>query len=293
MYLILIAGLWLPFFSLGGLLDPIISTLHGWCLDRISTHTFNTEIYSALICGKRLTFGGELRKIFTDAGLIHLMVVSGAHLLFLEKIFKFLPKFPFKNGFIFFSLVFYSLIAGLHPPIFRALVSFFLSVVSQKFRLFWTPYWRIMFSGIICLVLNPQWISSTSLQLSWIGALAFSTARYSRFLSQVLAYFLILPVISQWTGLHPLSIWINWIMFPVISMILFPLSVLSFIIPVVSPVTNFFWTHLIGILEKLQPVFQQTPFYIPYIPQKFRWIYIGCLFFIGQMIWVLVRRYRR
>ena len=276
MLLILLILLFIPSLSLEWL-SPITETLHGWCLERISSQTSQTDIHSALICGKRLPFG-ELRKIFTDTGLIHLMVVSGAHLVFLEKSLSVLPQWPYKNVFTAVCLVFYSLIAELHPPIFRALVSFFLSAISKKFQLHWNSYWRVMFSGVICVILNPSWISSISLQLSWTGALVFSYSRHSRWMAQVLSYMFILPLISQWTSLHPLSIGVNWLLFPLIAVTLFPLSILSFIFPFLYPLTQHLWTMLIHCLVWIQPFLKNIPFYVQPIPFSFRWIYIGVIF---------------
>ena len=282
MFLILIALLFLPGLSLGWL-SPLTEFLHTWCLDRVLSYTAQTEIHSALICGKRLPLESSVRKIFTDVGLIHLMVVSGAHLIFLEKTLNTLPKWPYKNISTIFCLIFYSLIAELHPPIFRALISFFLSAFSKKFQLHWNPYWRVMFSGMICIIFNPEWISSVSLQLSWAGALAFSY-KHSRLMAQILSYMLILPLISQWTSLHPLSIALNWIFFPLISITLFPLSVLSFICPLFYPFTQFLWNLLIQLLAFLQPIFETVPFYIQPIPFSFRWIYIGIIFLLFQAV---------
>ncbi len=282
MFLVLIVFLFLPSISLGWL-SPLTEVLHTWCLDRIAAHTSQIEIQSALICGERLPFG-KIRKIFTDAGLIHLMVVSGAHLIFLEKNLNFLPQWPYKNLFTAFCLIFYSLVAELHPPIFRALISFFLSAFSKKFQLHWNSYWRVMFSGIICIILNPHWISSISLQLSWTGALAFSYSKHSKLMAQILSYMLILPLISQWTTIHPLSIGLNWILFPLISITLFPLSILSFIFPYLYPITQVLWSSMIQFLTFLQPFLEKIPFYINPIPFSFRWIYIGILFLIFQIL---------
>lgn len=276
MILVLLIFLFIPSISLEWL-SPVTEALHGWCLERIAQYTFQIDIQSALVCGKRLP-SGELRKIFTDTGLIHLMVVSGAHLVFLEKNLSRLPHWPYKNIFTVLCLIFYSLTAELHPPIFRALISFFLSAVSKKLQLHWSPCWRVMFSGIICVILNPEWISSISLQLSWTGALVFSYSRRSRWMAQVFSYVFILPLISQWNFLHPLSIGVNWLLLPLIAVTLFPLSILSFIFPFLYPLTQALWSILIQFLIHIQPFFENIPFYIQPIPFSFRWIYIGIIF---------------
>ena len=270
-------------------LDSIVQSLHAWCMHHVQENTLNhTDIYSALLCGKRLETS-PTRMIFTQVGMIHFMVVSGAHLMFLEKLWNKLPPWPFKNIMIFLSLLIYSLMAGLNPPVLRALVSFLIHRLSQKLQLSWTPYWRVMVSGLITLMLKPQWVTSTSLQLSWIGSLGFVSARYSQLVSSFICYILILPIISQWTVLHPLSVGMNFILFPLLSVTLFPLSVFSFIFPPLFPVTSFFWSLLIQILNFIQPIFK-SPFYIPPLFGFNIWIYI-CIIFLGfQTLWIFIRR---
>jgi len=263
-------------------LIPLSEKLHTWCIQRIyHSRPDQTDIYLALLCGKKLPTGA-LRDVFTHVGLIHLMVVSGAHLIFLEKMWLKLPHWPFKNIFISVSLVVYALMAGLHPPVFRALISFFLHRFVKRFQLFWSSYWVIMLSGVLSLVFNPKWVSSTSLQLSLIGAMGFVSSRYHKLLSCVLCYALLLPVLSQWTSIHPLTAGVNWIFYPLISITLFPLSVFSFIFPFFYPITSYLWLKLIQFLQLLQPFLEQAPFYIYPIRGYWVWPYIALIFFVSQ-----------
>ena len=282
-FLILISPFDLDVFS------PIIQFLHESCLLRVEEKALqHIDIYSALICGKRLE-DQAIKSIFTQVGLIHFMVVSGAHLIFLEQIWSKFPRWPFKNIVIFSSLLIYAVMSGFHPPVLRALISFILYRVCSTYHLGWNPYWKIMLSGIIVLILQPKWVTSVSLQLSWIGSLGFVTSRYSKFLSSFLIYFLILPVISQWTILHPLSIGMNFIFFPLLSVTLFPLSIFSFIFPFLFPLTSFFWSNWINFLNFIQPFFK-TNFYFPHLSGMYIWIYIGVIFFILQVLWIFIRR---
>lgn len=264
--------------------------LHGWCVERIyKSDPSQRDIYLALLCGKKLPMGA-IRDVFTHVGLIHLMVVSGAHLIFLEKMWLKLPQWPFKNIFIALSLIIYALMAGFHPPVFRALMSFFLHRFSRMLQLFWSSYWVIILSGVLCLVFNPQWVTSVSLQLSLIGALGFVFSRYSKFLSCVLCYLLLLPVLSQWTSLHPLTAGVNWIFYPIISVTLFPLSVFSFIFPFCYNITSYFWLKLIQFLKLLQPFLEQVPFYVYPIYGYWVWLYIALIFLISQGVLVCWRK---
>lgn len=265
--------------------------LHSLCLLRIDTKPSNyKEIYKALLCGARLTKSGDLKEIFSHTGLIHLMVVSGAHLLFLERMWNMLPQWSYKSFFVTLSLILYTLVAKNHPPIFRALVAYFLLHLSYSLRLFWSPQWRVMLSGIVCLIINPNWISSISLQMSWIGALVFTFSSYSRIMTHCLCYVALLPIISQWMPLHPLTILLNWILFPVISITLFPLSILSFFVPIFYTISDLLWTFIIQFLAFIQPYLQKSLFYIEPMPRTFIWVYIGILFFLFQSFWIFLKK---
>ena len=237
-----------------------------------------------------MPYDSPTRSVFTYAGMIHLMVVSGAHLLFLERMWSVFPKIKIKSFLVFLSLVVYALTAGLHPPVVRALMSFFVYRFSKRFNLFWSSQWRIMISGILSLSFNPAWVFSTSLQMSWIGALAFSFSKHSKILSCFLCYIFLLPIIGGWTTLHPLSVGINWMLFPIVSTVLFPLSVLSFIFPWLYPVASFLWSMVIEVLTFLGSILEKPPLYAPWIAQKFVWIYIGVLFTSILGIKICLRR---
>ena len=76
----------LPFWDISELSKEI----HHICLHKLNFHTPWADIYKSLTCGKRLE-DSPVKDIFVQGGLIHLTVVSGAHLLFLENFWKKLP----------------------------------------------------------------------------------------------------------------------------------------------------------------------------------------------------------
>ena len=110
---------WVPFLSP----DILAFSLHEKCLQFSSFQSETADIYKALVCGHRLP-KGLIKETFVKSGLIHLMVVSGAHLLFLERLWKSINLPFFRTGGILFLLILYALTANLHPPVLRALFSF-------------------------------------------------------------------------------------------------------------------------------------------------------------------------
>ena len=201
--------------SLGFLvnIEELSFYLHDQCLDILPLKGKWLPVYKALICGQRLP-RGPIKQAFVEGGLIHLMVVSGAHLMFLEKLWIKLPLPFFKKSGLFFFLLFYALITQLHPPVVRALFSFFLFQMSRSYKFFWNHPFVTHLSGILCLMCSPQWIHSLSLQLSWLAALAQGTSS-SSFKRAFFTYIIVFPIVSQWQFLHPLTVLINWLAAPV------------------------------------------------------------------------------
>lgn len=267
-------------FSLLSVLKPGTNFLHEWCLQKVHTEENQwTVIYSALLCGERLP-DGEIKKTFITLGIIHLMVISGAHLIFLEKIWNLLPKFYFKNTVMTIFLLIYSMSAGLNPPVLRALFSLLLARINKDFKLFWSPYLRVHISGLLCLCCQSAWFHSLSLQMSWIASMGMSNHRLSKLQSCTLTFILILPIISQWGNVHPLSILINWVITPLASGILLPLSLLTIPFPFTRSITDKLWEYLIHTLNLLKPFMENKGIELQWLLNSFQiWIYI-CLIFI-------------
>ncbi len=250
-------------------------------------HTDNlTNIYSALLCGEKLP-EGHIKNTFIAVGIIHLMVISGAHLIFIEKIWNLLPSFQFKHTLLVFFLLVYSMSAGINPPVLRALFSLLLSRINQKLKLFWSPYIRVYISGLLCLLCQSAWFHSLSLQLSWIASMGMSNPRFSKLKSCALTFILILPIVSQWSSVHPLSIILNWLISPIAGGVLLPLSLLIIPFPFIRPVTDWLWEHFLKIISLFRPIMENKGIELSLSLSPFQiWIYICVCFILLQLYFV-------
>ncbi len=246
-----------------------------------------TSIYSALLCGEKLP-EGQIKSAFIALGIIHLMVISGAHLIFLERVWKnLLPDFRFKNLLLAFFLLIYSMCAGLKPPVLRALFSLMLSRVNKELKLFWSPYLRVQVSGLLCLFCQSSWFHSLSLQLSWIAGMGMSNHRLSRLKSCALTFILILPIVSQWSGSHPLSILLNWLAGPIAGSALLPLSLLTLPFPFLRFFTDRLWGYFLNLMNSLRPVMENKGIELTWSFSSFEiWIYICSAFVLLQFYFV-------
>ncbi|MCZ0931970.1 MAG: ComEC/Rec2 family competence protein [Oligoflexia bacterium] len=267
----------LSFFFLD--LSALSSEVHEICLNQLNFKSSLSGIYKALVCGKRLP-SGEIKQLFVKGGLVHLTVVSGAHLIFLENLWLKLPlPKTAKSWGLSLFLILYALASQLHPPVLRALFSFFLCQFSQKWKLFWSPAGITLLSALFCLIYNKDWIDSSSLQLSVLACLVYSISK-SSLKKAFFIYLSLLPILNRWQNLHPLSVLINWTLAPIIGGLLFPLSFLSPFFPFLYKISDFLWLNFLKLLEGVKFLPSDKPLINYQLPEDWTWFYILLIFFV-------------
>ena len=278
---------WIP----GWDLSAVSFLAHKKCLQISSLPSGLEDIYQALLCGKRLP-SGLIKETFVRNGLIHLMIVSGAHLLFLERIWKsFNPPF-FPSVGVIFLLALYALTANLHPPVLRALFSFLLLKISLFHKLFWSASLITHLSGILCLVYSPSWISSPSLHLSWLASLAQNSSS-SRLKKSLLTYLIIFPICNRWRFLHPFTVFVNWLVAPLIGSVLFPLSLLAVLFQPLLFITDPIWEGFLNLLFLFQRMIPRIHLIKWHVSEQWVWVYILSVFVIIEIVSVCQRRRKR
>jgi competence protein ComEC len=222
-------------------LMPWVKPVNELCL-RLSPDTTYRSWYQAIVCGQNLPPSIE-KKWFQQTGLIHVIVVSGSHLVFLEDLLALL-KLP--TGVRWLLLLLFSLASNLQPPIARAVIQ---RVWAEVLRRRQTPLPSLhmqLLAGISTLALFPSWWTSLSFFMSWICVLALSLPLPSKnpLWQSALIYLLMFPVASEVQTPHPSSILFNFVMAPVLGLCLFPLSLLGFFHPALALVSDFGWKAL-------------------------------------------------
>ncbi|MBO9665236.1 MAG: ComEC/Rec2 family competence protein [Bdellovibrio sp.] len=237
------------------------------CLRFLPAETENHASLASLVCGENLT-DKELKLSLTKTSLIHIFVISGAHLILLDELLSIL-KIPFFVRFIF--LFIYSVIVGWQPPAVRALVALGTRAALRKLHWHFPPDLMVLIAGAATLLIFPPWWQSLSLLMSWCAALALcwsSTLRIKSKFTAVLvsqcAIFLFMCAPLWGLGaLHPLSLLYNILLGPVVSFVLMPLAfAVAFIHPLVPAfdfMVNFFATILKLISEPITLVRGNAP----------------------------------
>jgi predicted membrane metal-binding protein len=233
------------------------------------------DLYSALICGTSLQTG-SYRRIFLDTGLIHILVVSGAHLHFLDRILKVVPKVGRLT-----LLGIYGWLCGFQAPVVRAwlrrVVEFF------GFPRGASSFQNEAITVLILLAVIPHWISSRSLLMCWVCALALSLPplwpRWPAMSTSFWCYILLLPLCPS----APTSLLANILLTPLIGVILFPLSLLACLSSHVAHLADCLWSALFLVLDQMPQV--APP---PWPARPWFWIYpllLHILLLRGEVLW--------
>lgn len=171
------------------------------------------EYHQALVCGTPLpndAFQSQLLQI----GLIHMLVVSGAHLGFIRSFFNFL-KIP--AFFIWGFLSVYVFLTGAQAPVVRAWAQRFLKMPSRLLAVLW--------AGVFCLFVFGF---SYSLLLSWIATLGICwPGKRAEWKQALLIYFMMIPPLLSLGTQHPLSILWNLIASAILGWGLLPISMFA------------------------------------------------------------------
>ena len=259
---ILLAGAELGRLSIFSFLSSGATFLHSACLSWIPNGSSHAPEMKALVCGANFS-ELETSRLYVATGLIHLFVVSGAHLLVLKKIIEvplaFLPpRVAAMLG--LFLLTVYAGVCEFNPPVTRSLLALVLMNEFLVGKINWPAPFKIFITGLLTLLFNTAWTTSLSFQLSWLIALGLCVGNEffrhnSVFIRQALNYIFIFPTLLLFQFPHPLTIVLNVIFAPVLEFILFPLALCASVFPIFITPFDF----MISLLQLTLSKTEMTP----------------------------------
>lgn len=208
------------------------------------------EILSALTLGYKRDLDPETKHVFSSAGAMHVLAVSGLHVGIIFWIIIFLLGNIRKRraGRIIFtvfsvtSLWIYAFITGLSPSVMRAAAMFSIFIFSEIFRRKSNIYNSLAASAFFILLFNPNNLFEAGFQLSYsaVFGIVYLQPIMSSFINlknKVLIFFMNLLIVSiaaqiattpftiYYFGQFPSYFWLtNIIIIPAV-MILIPLGI--------------------------------------------------------------------
>lgn len=256
--------------------------------------------YRALVCGASLP-ASEFLEALRQTSLLHLAIVSGSHLVLLEVILnKTLPG-KIKTFLPVAGLIFiYTLMTGWQPPAVRALATSGVQFVNRRYKFFWNSHQSTWLAGLLTWAFFPLWAHSYSFLLSWGASLGLSAVAnlgrlrfHQQWKGHFVIYLMLLPLLIPFGGMSPFSILCNWLLGPVLSLLFFPMSLLTFLCPPLQPAADLAWSAAAWTITTVGswiPSSAAAPIRIPAI---YLWFYIFALHIGFQIHDVLSKRERK
>ena len=137
----------------------------------------HAALLNGMLIGYREDLGEEVEKAFRDAGLLHIMAVSGANVAFivLPLLFVFkrfgLNKIASCSLIIAFIAVF-ACVTGFEPSVVRAVIMADNVLVGRMLRRETDIYTSISFAALLMLLYNPFILFNTGFQLSYAATIS-------------------------------------------------------------------------------------------------------------------------
>lgn len=291
---------------------------------KLKTHPFNPDelaIINALLLGQRLDISEEIYSNYTNAGVIHILAISGLHigiiLLILSYVLK--PIEQLKHGrfiktiLLILILWSFAIVAGLSASVTRAVTMFSIVAIAMNLKRPTSIYNTLAISMFILLLIKPMFLFDVGFQLSYLAV--FSIVTIDPFLhnlwkskNKILNFYwrTLTVTISAQIGVLPLTLYYfhqlpglffisNLVIVPVLGIIL-GMGILTFILALLNVLPVFlakmygYIIHLMNafvdwISELDQFLFSDIPFSLLYL--------FASYFFILAILYCWKQTYNR
>lgn len=263
----------------------------------------------------------QIQGAFVQAGIAHVLAVSGLHVGFLIGFISAICNFfkvsnPIKFAIYIGALLFYILITGGTPSVIRASIMAWISLLSKLISKKYDGISALSLAGLVILVSNPLLLYTASFQLSFLASL-FIILLYSSFLERLqrITFFpssiqsTLGVTIAAQLGILPASLYhfhefsvialiTNLVVIPLIGVVLLVsiLAIISyFILPFIGKYLFFLAGFAFQFLIEIAETFSSIPFASISLPSFTWWgmiIYIFLLLILGSYIPLQIKKVR-
>ena len=132
---------------------------------------------NALVLGNRKAINRELREQYAQAGIIHILAISGLHIgiLLVFLLWFFRPLLWFKKGrwyrfIVILSLLWsYALFTGMSASVVRAVSMFSILTFSESLRSYKNSLHFLLLSFFVLLLCHPPYLKQIGFQMSYLA----------------------------------------------------------------------------------------------------------------------------
>lgn len=237
----------------------IIYTIKNKIIKKVDKYKSKRYI-SAFILGDKKYLDDEVKNRYQELGVSHIFAISGMHVSLITGILFFILK-KIKDNLKYFIvisfLIIYVFLTGLQASVLRSVSFFIVNYLNKKYSFDLDIKNTFLIAVIILLIIYPNLIIDIGFQYSSI--ISFSLINFSYLIKgnylktsltiSIIAFFVSLPItINNNFEINILSIINNLFIVPYISYILYPLSVLTFFIPIFDNLL-FIFCNLIEVIS--------------------------------------------
>ena len=228
----------------------------------------NTSNYIlALLLGNKSELDNETYMAFKNNGILHLFAISGMHISIfinlLNRILKKVPEVARKLIIIAFSS-FYALIVNMPASILRVCTFLTLEYLFKLFNIKISKPKILLYSACVLIIFNPFYVYDLGFIYSYVLMFfiySFPIKSKNKILNllklSILTFLASAPItVYNFYKINILSIIINIICVPLVSSIIFPLVIGTFLCHYLEPVLKI----SLDILEKINLLFDEMDF---------------------------------
>lgn len=225
--------------------------LHYILKQKIKNKLQTNPYLQTFILGEKNNLAFDVKLSYQNNGISHLFAISGMHINLLATIIlKLLTKMKVteKNRYKIasFLLVTYLVLIGPSASIVRGVLFFILFSINKIYYFYITKINIFLVTLAITLMINPYYLFDVGCWYSFsisLCLLLFSkentTYLQSLWYTSIISFIISIPIsLFNFYQINILSIFYNLFYVPYVSMIVFPLSLLTFLLPYLEPIYN-------------------------------------------------------
>ncbi|MBP8718580.1 MAG: DNA internalization-related competence protein ComEC/Rec2, partial [Candidatus Atribacteria bacterium] len=229
-------------------------------------HYPHSELIKAIITGDKTEVPQKWELLFQDAGVMHILAISGLHVGIIAStlffILKFIPIIGQKNNLRYLTIIIflmgYAAMTGFRPSVSRATLMFLTLLLATYFNRPYHIYNSLYLSALLILFYQPLFLYDAGFLLSF--TVTFFIIYLFPILEgklTILPYYISKPLavsLAAWFGMAPLSAYffykISYIAI-LSNLIIVPLLSIILIMGLISIILSFVFLPLAGVLALL------------------------------------------